>query len=61
MHGIEIKDGFNDCWWNTKGMCTYDKYKMFAKGERWHDSHERCTMTQLGVHLCSWYMQEGTI
>ena len=65
MHGIEIKDGINDCWWNNKCMCTYDRYKIFAgenrEGERWHDSTLRCTLTQLDVHLCSWYRQEGTI
>lgn len=62
MNGIEIKSGINDCWWNMNGKCTFDKYKKFDKRlKRDFNNVENCTLTQLGVHICSWYKQEGTI
>lgn len=60
MYGIELKAGHNDCWWNIKGMCTFDKHGLTKHqySHRIWDSKESCTLTQLGVSVCSAYKKE---
>lgn len=59
---IELKSGRNDCYWNVRGICTYDLYKRvtpnFSTSNRDWDSKRNCTVTQLGTQLCSAYKQE---
>ena len=60
MYGIELKSGHNDCWYNCEGRCVFHKYdkEKAAKFERNRASRENCTVTQLGVQLCSNYRRE---
>lgn len=63
MYGIELISGHNDCWWNFEGKCTYHKYdkSKAEKFKRNFESKENCTVTQLGVQLCSNYTQESIL
>ncbi len=63
MHGIELKSGHNDCYWNFEGRCTHKR--TYHDGDElpygWRanwDSKENCTLTQLGIQLCSNYKRE---
>ena len=63
MHGIELKSGHNDCWWNVRGVCTHRRTqrnldKIPAEWHRNWNSKEKCTLTQLGTQLCSLYKKE---
>lgn len=63
MYGIELKSGYNDCWWNFGGKCTHPStyrgsHEMPSEFNRNHDSKENCTVTQLGTQLCSNYKKE---
>ena len=63
MHGIELKSGHNDCYWNYRGRCTHDSthhglQKLPDEWSRNWDSKENCTLTQLGIQLCSNYKRE---
>lgn len=59
IYGIELKSGYNDCWWNVEGRCTFDKYKKHnLRSQRDWDSKENCTVTQLGTQICSNYKKE---
>lgn len=62
MYGIKIIAGHNDCWWNIKGLCTFDKHGLTkhnnSVSHRIWDSKESCTLTQLGVSICSGYKKE---
>jgi len=60
VYGIELISGHNDCWYNYQGRCVYHKYTKdkAAKFKRNWDSKENCTVTQLGVQLCSNYRRE---
>jgi hypothetical protein len=63
MHGIELKSGHNDCWWNVRGTCTHrstqrDLNKIQPEWHRNWDSKQICTLTQLGIQLCSNYKRE---
>jgi len=56
MHGIILKSGVNNCWYNYQGKCvnkivTRSKTKM----SRDWDSKQNCTLTVYGVHVCSGY------
>jgi hypothetical protein len=62
MHEIELKSGYNDCYYNFEGKCIHP---MTCRGKgRWQrrprnwDSKENCTVTQLGTQLCSAYKRE---
>jgi len=62
MHGIEIRDGVNDCWWNVDGRCTCARLtrpRITYLNGRDYTSRVRCTLTQLGVHVCTGYRPEG--
>lgn len=62
MHGIELKSGVNDCYWNFEGRCTHPCTcrggGMWIGHPRNWDSKENCTLTQLGIQLCSNYKRE---
>ena len=53
MNGIKIEAGVNDCYYNTDGRCT--------KLEKEYHDKVNCVMTQLGVHICSYYVPSGKI
>ena len=58
MNGIELKSGVNNCHWNTKGKCTNQKItrnKIMRGYTRDWNSKQNCTLTILGVHVCSGY------
>ena len=61
MHGIELKPGANNCYWNIQSKCT----NPLITGRETVDGYSRdwrsdrnCTLTILGVHLCSGYKAE---
>ena len=58
------ESGVNDCWWNIDGRCTSFKVThnqdIPASSRDW-DSRQNCTLTQMGVHLCSIYLSEGKV
>jgi len=58
MHGIELKSGVNNCYWNTKGKCTnwaITRNENPLDLKRDWNSKQNCTLTVLGVHICSNY------
>lgn len=62
MHGIELKSGINDCYFNCEGKCvnkivTRSKTNMSCD---W-DSKQNCTFTQIGTELCDSYMKQSFI
>lgn len=61
MHGIKVKSGVNNCYYNTKGKCTNVKVTRnpIQKGftQDW-ESKQNCTLTIYGVHKCSEYKGE---
>jgi hypothetical protein len=62
MHGIELQSGVNDCFWNFKGKCTnvfITRNKIPSRFTRDWYSKQNCTMTQIGVCLCSGYCQQS--
>jgi hypothetical protein len=62
MHGITLGSGINDCFWNIDGRCTnkqITRNKIPSSFSRDWDSKQNCTMTQLGVRLCSCYLQQS--
>jgi hypothetical protein len=62
MNGIPIDGGINDCRWNIDGICTsYDVTRAKRNPHYSRDWHSKinCTITQLGVHICSAYLPEG--
>jgi hypothetical protein len=55
--------GVNDCHWNMNGKCTSFEVTK-SKDTNWTrdwNSKQNCTLTQVGVHMCSSYMPEGTV
>lgn len=58
MHGIELKAGVNNCYWNVKGKCTNPQVThnkiMRGYSKDW-SSRQNCTFTILGVCVCSAY------
>lgn len=61
MHGIQIKSGVNNCYWNTSGKCTNAKItrnKLPFDDLRDWDSEQNCTFTILGVHICGGFVPE---
>jgi hypothetical protein len=54
--------GVNDCFWNIDAKCTsFDctrNPKISSFSRDW-DSKQNCTLTQIGVHLCSAYRSQG--
>lgn len=57
----ECIGGRNDCHWNIEGICTFEvtrNSKIVAHSRDW-GSKQNCTLTQIGVHLCSAYFPEG--
>ena len=61
MHGIELKSGINNCFWNIVGYCTnynVTKNKKQSEFSRDWDSKQNCTVTIIGVHKCSGYKPE---
>jgi hypothetical protein len=60
MHGIKLESGTNDCYWNLEGKCTCKAItRITTTTSRDWDSKINCTVTQLGVHLCSEYKSQG--
>ena len=58
MNGIKLEAGINNCHWNTDGKCTNEKVtrnKLPSEYRRDWDSKQNCTLTILGVHICSGY------
>ena len=58
MNGIELKSGVNNCYWNIDGKCTckeITKNKIPETYHRDYNSKQNCTLTILGVHICSYY------
>ncbi len=53
MNGIKIEAGVNDCYYNTDGRCT--------KLEKEYRGKVNCVFTQLGVHLCGYYLPAGKV
>jgi hypothetical protein len=54
--------GVNDCYWNTEGRCTsfeVTRNKRVGIWTRDWESKQNCTLTQMGVHMCSEYRPEG--
>lgn len=61
MHGIELKSGVNNCYWNIEGKCTNQsitRNKIPDAYSRDYDSKQNCTVTIIGVHLCSEYVPQ---
>jgi len=61
MHGIELAGGVNNCYWNTEGKCTnweITRNNKISEFTRDYDSKQNCTLTILGVHLCSGYKHQ---
>jgi len=61
MHGIKIKSGVNNCHWNIKGKCTNPKVTRNNISDTYSrdwESRQNCTLTIMGVHLCSKYQPE---
>ena len=62
MFGIELKSGYNDCYYNHEGKCVHPMTcrgrGIWVKDSRNWDSKENCTLTQLGTQLCSNYKKE---
>lgn len=62
MHGIPLESGINNCYWNIKGKCTnpiVTRNKIPDAYSRDWDSKQNCTLTILGVSICSGYKQQG--
>ena len=62
MHGIEIKSGVNNYHWNIEGRCTnpvVTRNKITKGFTRDWDSKQNCTVTILGVHVCSGYKAQA--
>lgn len=59
MHGIELKSGVNNCYWNIDGKCTNPKITK-EKVIGFHDwnSTMSCVYTILGCDLCSGYLHQ---
>ena len=58
----ECVGGKNDCYWNIDRKCTSYKVtrnKKTSGFSRDWDSKQNCTLTQIGVHLCSAYISQG--
>jgi hypothetical protein len=61
MHGIELKSGVNNCYWNINGKCTnteVTRNKISQAFSRDWNSKQSCTYTILGIHLCGCYKQQ---
>ncbi|MFA7114939.1 MAG: hypothetical protein WC214_05705 [Candidatus Omnitrophota bacterium] len=59
MHGIELKGGVNDCYYNIEGKCVNKAITRRKTNMRcdW-DSKINCSHTQLGVDYCSEYLRQ---
>ena len=58
MHGIELKSGVNNCYWNVDGKCTCERVtrnKVSPGHSRDWESKQNCTLTILGVNVCDSY------
>lgn len=67
MNLTSLQGGGNDCYWNFNGKCTnpamtppYNKKKESQSRRDW-DSKMNCVFTQIGVPMCSGYLQEGYV
>lgn len=61
MHGIELKAGVNNCYWNIDGKCTnvvVTRNPIPKAFSRDYESKQNCTLTIIGVHLCSGYLAQ---
>jgi hypothetical protein len=62
MDGIILGAGINDCNFNINGRCTNQiiTRNILQSGfSRDWDSKQNCVYTQIGVLLCSCYLQES--
>lgn len=60
----ENKGGINDCYWNVDSKYTCNKVTRNTIPDcylRDWDSKQKCGFTQLGVHVCSAYLSEGSV